>query len=82
MPVMTAPCDFLDLLIALVRDSDKNSDVFSGNGTSSFYLTVDVRKCFRDKAKLLRQKGMLLCREAMFVHHEAMFVCDEVIVAW
>jgi len=35
--------DFLDLPIALVRESHKNSDVFCGNDTSSFYLTVDVR---------------------------------------
>jgi hypothetical protein len=57
-------CDFLDLVIGLVRESHKNSDVFCGHDTSSFYLTVDVRKLFRGEAKLLRQKGMLLCREA------------------
>jgi len=36
-------CDFLDLLIALVRESHKNSDVICGHDASSFCLTVDVR---------------------------------------
>jgi len=54
-------CDFLDLVIALVPESHKNSDVFCGRDTSSFDLTVDVCGLFCDEAQLLRQKEMLLC---------------------
>jgi hypothetical protein len=71
-------CDFHGLVIALVREGHEIPDVFCGYDASSFYLSVDVCKCFCDKAKLLRRKGMLLCREAMFVCHKANFVCDEV----
>src|SRR5882724_2172377 len=71
-------CDFLDPVVALVRESHKNSDVFCGNDRSSFDLTVDVCELLCDEAKLIRQKRMLLCHEVNFVCHEENFVCHEV----
>jgi len=36
------PYCFLDLVIALPREFQKNTDVFCSHDASSFYLTVDV----------------------------------------
>ena len=67
------PCCFLDLVIALPREFQKNTDVFCSHDVSSFYLTVDVLEVFLDEAKLLRQKRMLLCDELLRV-------CDELLL--